>query len=331
MKLLSENESQNLNYYKYIEKKLKNKIKLKKTNIVLINKIFLIFLISIILIVFMKKRTNIPNSFNLNYQNYDSDNLKENFLNDKSIISSNTNLDINLNENKKINLGKKLSNYSKNEIIYYYSLLKSESKLKFLYEINKRRNFNKRYPLPEEINCFEHIREGGLRDMLAFLSFLTKDTIFFEFGSGCTSVIAKYYAKKSYAVEGNKNWYEEGIKNGLKDNIIFKDIKAISRGKLWSEPGKDSNIEDWKNYFQAYKKEYNADVIFIDGRFRTACAFDIFNKIRNDTLILIHEYFRKSYLAIAEYYDYIYHWDTMFLFKKKNNINQYKIKTKIAI
>ena len=251
---------------------------------------------------------------------------KTNFLYHNSEMSNHFPISIrNLNENKKINLGVHLKTVTNSEINFNYYLLNFESKLKFLSEINKRRIFERRYPLPEEIKCFQHIREGGLKDMLAFLSFLTENTTFFEFGSGCTSVIAKHYAKKSYAVEGNKNWYEEGIKNGLKDNLIFKDIKAIPKGNLWSEPGKDSNVEDWKNYFQAYKEEYNADVIFIDGRFRVACAFDIFNKIRNDTLILIHEYFRDSYLAIPEYYDYIYHWDRLYLFKKKSNIKEIPI------
>lgn len=148
-------------------------------------------------------------------------------------------------------------------------------------------------------------------DLIAFTSFLTKDTIFFEFGSGCTSVMAKYYTKKSYAVEGNREQYEIGLKNNLKDNIIFKDIKPIKNGNLWSTPGKESSLQDWKNYFQAYKPEYNADVIFIDGRFRVACAFDIFNKIRNDTIILVHEFHRDPYLIIGKYYDYIYHWGTL--------------------
>ena len=280
-----------------------------------------IFLIICFFLIFIKnKRKNIPNLFVSNKQNYDLGNSNENLLNNNSIISSTSYLY--KNKKKKINLGISLEILSTGEIKSNYKKLKFESNLIFLSEINKRRIFKKRYPLPQKIKCFEHIREGGLKDMVAFLSFLTKDTIFFEFGSGCTSVIAKYYTKKSYAVEGNKNWYEEGIKNGLKDNLIFKDIKAIPKGNLWSEPGKDSNIEDWKNYFQAYKREYNADVIFIDGRFRTACAFDIFNKIRNDTLILIHEYYRVSYLAIGKYYDYIYHWNNLFLFKKKNNIKE---------
>ena len=326
MKINYDNESKYLKHYnKSKEKKLKNNKKLKKTNLLIIKAFSLIFLISIILIVFMKKWINIKNLFNLNNKQYISDNSNnssENLLNNNSIISSTTYLYTNINEKKKINLGKHLSILSEGEINSNYNLLDFESNLVYLSEINKRRTFKKRYPLPKEIKCFEHIREGGLRDMIAFLSFLTEDTIFFEFGSGCTSVIAKYYTKKSYAVEGNKDWYEEGIRNGLKDNLIFKDIKAIPIGNLWSEPGKNSNIEDWKNYFQAYKKEYNADVIFIDGRFRVACAFDIFNKIRDDTLILIHEYFRTPYLAIGEYYDYIYHWNTLFLFKKKSNIKE---------
>lgn len=216
----------------------------------------------------------------------------------------------------------KLASLSDNEINYNFNLLQFESHIFYLSEINKRRIFDKRYPFPKEINCYEHIREGGLRDLMAFTSFLTKDTTFFEFGSGCTSVIAKYYAKKTYAVEGNKEWYEKGIKNGLKDNIIFKNIKPDGKGGLWSTPGKESNLQDWKKYFQSYKEEYNADVILIDGRFRVACAFDIFSKIKENTIILIHEYIRPQYLIIEKYYDYIYHWDTLYMFKKKPNINE---------
>ena len=221
----------------------------------------------------------------------------------------------------KTKFGHKLKNISKSEINFYHQLLLFESNISYLNEINKKRIFEKRYPLPKEINCYEHMREFSLMDLIAFTSFLTKDTIFFEFGSGCTSVMAKYFTNKSFAVEGNKIWYEIGLKNNLKDNILFKDIKPINKDGLWSTPGKESNLEDWKNYFMAYKAEYNANVIFIDGRFRVACAFDIFNKIKNDTIILIHEYYRPQYLIIEKYYDYIYHWGTLYLFKKKANIN----------
>lgn len=221
-------------------------------------------------------------------------------------------------------LGNNLSIIPKKQIIFYQKLLEFESQIPYLKEINKRRIFENRYPLPDEINCYEHMRTISLMELKAFTSFLTKDTTFFEFGSGCSSVMAKYYAKKSYAVEGDRKWYEIGLKNNLKENILFKDIKPGKRlkGQLWSTPGPDSNPEDWREYFQAYKPEYNADVIFIDGRFRVACAFDIFNKIKDDTIVLIHEYFRPEYLIIGQYYDYVYHWGALFMFKKKPNIKE---------
>ena len=88
-------------------------------------------------------------------------------------------------------------------------------------------------------------------------------------------------------------------KNGLKDILIFNDLKPDN--PTWSFPGKKSNITDWKKYFQSYKKEYNADVILIDGRFKVATAMDIFDKIRDDTIILLHEYFvRPSYFILEK-------------------------------
>ena len=48
---------------------------------------------------------------------------------------------------------------------------------------------------------------------------------------------------------------------------------------------------------------------------------DIFNKIRDDTIILLHEYFsRPSYFILENYYNYIYHWGSLYAFAKKKNI-----------
>ena len=188
----------------------------------------------------------------------------------------------------------------------------------YMKEINAKRTFEKRLPFVKEINCKPHF---STKELFAFLSFLTNETVYFETGSGCSSLIAKYYSKKSYAVEGCKHWYDQGIKNGLKDNLIFHDLKPDN--PIWSYPGKKSNIDDWKKYFQSYEKKYNADIILIDGRFKIATAFDIFDKIRDDTIVLIHEYQdRPSYFIIEKYYQYVYHWDSLFAFIKKKDIKQ---------
>lgn len=196
--------------------------------------------------------------------------------------------------------------------------LEYEADMPHLNKILKKRTFEKRIPLAKEIKCRPHLVN---EELTAFLSFLTKDTIYFETGSGCSSVIAKYYAKKTYAVEGSIKYYKIGIKNGLKDIIMFKNLKPDNLD--WSFPGNKSNLNIWKNYFQSYKKEYNADVILIDGRFKVATAMDIFDKIRDDTIVLLHEYYeRPSYFILEKYYNYVYHWGRLYCFVKKKNIKQ---------
>ena len=76
-----------------------------------------------------------------------------------------------------------------------------------------------------------------------------------------------------------------------------------------------------KKYIQAYKPEYNADIIFIDGRFRVACGLDVFHKIRADTLVLIHDYNDRPHFHILEnYYIKVKSWDTLAAFFKRPNV-----------
>ena len=203
-----------------------------------------------------------------------------------------------------------------NNYDYIQDVFKKEKKRLYLNVLNKKRTFAKRYPLNKKIKCIPHLTKN---ELIAFLSFLTNDTIFFETGSGCSSIIAKNYVKKSYSIEGGKDWYEIGIKNGLKENLVFHDLKPDN--PIWSKPGKNSTMEDWKKYFQSYNKSYNANVILLDGRFKVATAMDIFDKIDDNTIVLIHEYTqRQIYFILDEYYQYIYHWDSLTAFVKKKGI-----------
>ena len=227
------------------------------------------------------------------------------------------------NDNKKTNLEN--IDYNNPQRISLSKYLTDQLKLIFinektrpyLKEINKKRTFENRFPLIKELNCKSHFSEI---ELIAFLSFLNKNTTYFETGSGCSSLIAKYYTKRSYAVEGCKERYEQGIKNGLKDNLIFHNLKPDNSS--CSFPGKNSNINDWKKYFQSYDKNFNADVILLDGLFKIATAMDIFDKINDDTILFIHEYQeRPSYYILESYYDYVYHWGTLVAFVKKKNIS----------
>ena len=282
-------------------------------------------ILSLLLIIIFILLTNIniledfySKELNINNNQIKNKNKKENVHTE--IHSNKNNKEHNLNPHKlKIN---NLKIISEEKINQCQSQLEKDLNNKNLSEINKKRTFEKRYPLPKEIQCKEHVRDGGLLDMMVFLSYLTKNTTFFEFASGCSTIIAKYFTKKAYAVEGNIKWYNIGVENGLKDILLFKDLKCDGTGPLLSYPGKHSTLNDWKNFFQAYKKEYEADVILIDGRFRVACALDIFDKIKNDTAVLLHECKRKEYSIIKNYYNLIYQGGSLCVYIKKSNISE---------
>ena len=142
--------------------------------------------------------------------------------------------------------------------------------------------------------------------------------IYFEFGSGGSTNVASFYNLTVYSVESDKMWHNKLKHSGIKANYITIDLKAHGN---FGHPGIGTTVEDWKKYIQAYKSEYNADIVLIDGRFRVACALDIFPKIRNDTIVLIHDYVRKEYHIVENYYIKIKRWDNLASFVKKPNID----------
>ena len=171
------------------------------------------------------------------------------------------------------------------------------------------------WPLPKAIK-FKPIM--SIKETKAFCYFMKPENIYFEFGSGGSTNIASYYKLKTFSVESDVKWHKKLKDEYINATYITIDLKANQAGF----PGKTTTIEDWKKYIQSYKEEYNADVILIDGRFRVACGLDIFNKIRNDTIVLVHDYsLREEYHILENYYLKIAVWDSLAAFIKRQNIS----------
>ena len=155
--------------------------------------------------------------------------------------------------------------------------------------------------------------------VIAFLSFMKPNLTYFEFGSGGSTNVASYYKLNVYSVESDKLWHNKLKESNINATYLTIDLKTEVNG--WGFPGKNTSVEDWKKYFQAYQSKYNADIIFIDGRFRVICGLDIFQKIRNDTLVLIHDYNnRKIYHILENYYIKVGMWGSLSAFFKNPNI-----------
>ena len=220
--------------------------------------------------------------------------------------------------NKKSNKDINHNKYNNQKIITLEDYIFSGIPKKYQIIVNKYRRKWIQWPIPNEI-IFKPLMSKI--DLIAFCFFMKQENIYFEFGSGGSTNIASIYKLKTYSVESDKNWHENLKRNGILANYITIDLKGNSFGY----PGNNTNVTDWKKYIQAYKKEYNADIIFIDGRFRVACALDIYSKIRDDTLILIHDYVsRKKYNIIEKYYIKLKFWDSLALFIKNTQANPIK-------
>ena len=173
------------------------------------------------------------------------------------------------------------------------------------------------WPLPKEIKFKPMMDEENI---IAFLYFMKLENIYFEFGSGGSTNIASYYKLKTYSVESDVSQHEKLKSAGIIADYITIDLKSKNLGY----PGSGTTVEDYKKYIQSYKSEYNADIILIDGVFRVACAFDIFPKIRKDTIILVHDYKPENYhqyLIIENYYIKVKTWGCLAAFFKKPNID----------
>ena len=181
--------------------------------------------------------------------------------------------------------------------------------------LKKRMRATIDWPLPNEIKYKPLMKEEAIK---AFSYLMKPENIYFEFGSGGSTNLASYYKVKTYSVESNVNWHKQLKNAGVVAEYITIDLNSKNLGR----PGPGTTIEDWKKYFQAYKREYNADIILIDGVFRVACAFDIFPKIRDDTIILVHDYNKTDeYLIMEKYYTRVKMFDCLAVFFKKPNID----------
>lgn len=214
---------------------------------------------------------------------------------------------------------KKVSLYlkkNKSMLINEQKELNTNSFIKRLKELSRD---SIKWPLSHELKLKPNMSE---EELIAFSYFMKSKNIYFEFGSGGSTNLASYYKlNKIYSVESDIRWHNK-IKNLNLIGIIFITIDLKAKENKFGTPGLGTTVIDWEKYIQAYKPEYNADIILIDGRFRVACCLDIFSKIKSDTLVLVHDYVnRKKYHIIENYYIKIKSWGTLAAFFKNPNIS----------
>ena len=167
-------------------------------------------------------------------------------------------------------------------------------------------------------------------DFKMFLDEISKCEYYFEFGCGGSTYHSalKNNIKKMYCVESSEKWIDL-VKNNInkKNKNVIKKIEFIYVDIMASPnygwPHKDCPKERFLNYSQALNNIEipNKSVILIDGRFRPACLLNLFNNIKEDTVILFDDFLnrQKFYGCILDNFSIIKKGTRMVKLEKINN------------
>ena len=173
------------------------------------------------------------------------------------------------------------------------------------------------------------------RELDLVQSYCSKDSIMLEYGCGGSTTIFPKYVKEYYSIEHNLDWYWN-VQQELYDDKIFNvnlhlcDIpKGVptKREEFWekyddnllyaSEHLDNHNIPKlddcvyprdryvWYEYIDYVDKlgVKHFDIVFIDGRARTDCAYKVLNYIDDDSIVFIHDFWpRREYHKVFDYY-----------------------------
>lgn len=155
--------------------------------------------------------------------------------------------------------------------------------------------------------------KSRLYDIALLNEYLNKCTHYFEFGMGGSTTQAgkNINIKKIYSVESDLHWYNK-IKsyfplNRLNNDVFmyYVDLKSIPN--TFGEPGSNSDPSTWKNYSDIIlsigkENQQKLDLIFIDGRFRVACALKSFTVINDNCYVIIDDFSRKEYHILLRFF-----------------------------
>lgn len=160
-------------------------------------------------------------------------------------------------------------------------------------------------------------------------SFLDKDKIMFEYGSGGSTLYFSNYVKHLYSAEHSKEWTDkidtkiqerniqnitllyaepnkaELIKNNIteigitKPPISFKDDMRITFScnldEKWAYGDSGLKMKVFNDYINLINKtKIKYDIILIDGRARGECSINAYPHLKDNGYLIIHDWFLEE-------------------------------------
>ena len=169
-------------------------------------------------------------------------------------------------------------------------------------------------------------------EVTLFTKYLQEQKVVIEFGAGgSTGLAIKTEVKQLYTVESDLEFIKK-----LQEYTLIQ--KAVEEGQVqffhinigpvraWGFPRDQSLQENWPKYYLDIWKEVSQpiDLVFIDGRFRVACALQSLSHINKNTKVIMHDFWdRPFYHDVLKFFDPIESADTLVVLQPKSTIDHH--------
>jgi hypothetical protein len=181
--------------------------------------------------------------------------------------------------------------------------------------------------MPQDANFPVHMTKAEIELLTPHLR---RSRYYLEFGTGGSTVLAANECKGTLVcVDSDAAWISklkevDEIKKGVAANRITFYHADLGPIGPWGVPKDESRIKAWKNYYVApwVIRDFDYDLILIDGRFRVMCALSAAINADRSSIIAIHDYGnRRPYYAVEKYFDVISTVDKLVILQKRARIN----------
>jgi hypothetical protein len=141
-------------------------------------------------------------------------------------------------------------------------------------------------------------------ERLLFESFVNCSQRYLEFGSGGSTWLAAAQCKEwLITIDSSREWLDnvrqQTLLSATKPETVFVDIGPIGD---WGTPIDPHSRHKWPAYHEnIWLREQcaNADLYFVDGRFRVACAMQCMLHSKPGSLIAIHDFSDRPHYHVV--------------------------------
>jgi hypothetical protein len=178
-------------------------------------------------------------------------------------------------------------------------------------------------------------------ELLLLLAVSDRRKVIVEFGcGGSTKQWLAQERERVFSVESDEAWIsvvrqDEQIGAALKAGsleLIHADVGPVGS---WGRPTDRHTMPSWPLYWSGVWTRHearNADFVFVDGRFRVACALNASLHVDGDALIAIHDFWgREQYRVILEHLSLVATHEKLAVFRRPEGLDVAGVVDAIAV